>query len=425
MIDGIYNYLVPNYTSKSSPRPEIHKRSELRSIYNSIVNKSKVSPLYSVNMSEEKQQFALGIKEAALTIHSSINHLCGSEHAKAFSYQNAVTTSSAVTASIITDNYEELPEEFSIEVDQLASAQHNTGANLYMNATGPLNGSYAFEIRTPKDAYTFQFQVERGMKNTDILEKLSNSINDANIGVQSFLTYTKSNSTLQMELKSELTGLGTTAPFYLRDISSPKTEVGLVEFYELDYVTTKAANAEFRVNGEPKESMNNEFLVNHALSVSLNRLTDGPTHILYKPDSKRILQEVYNFSKDYNDMVDFVQENKDEQRLAKNLLSDMQHVHSTYRNELESVGISFSPDEKMKIDEFLASQAIEDGDLQKALNKPMGFPLALSNKMRAISIDPLEYIDKKLVIYPNFSKPGVANPYMTSLYSGALFNYYC
>ena len=48
----------------------------------------------------------------------------------------------------------------------------------------------------------------------------------------------------------------------------------------------------------------------------------------------------------------------------------------------------------------------------------------LNKKCRQVSIDPMNYVDKKIVAYKNPGK-SFYSPYVTSNYSGMLFNYFC
>mgnify|MGYP000780743947 FL=1 len=70
-------------------------------------------------------------------------------------------------------------------------------------------------------------------------------------------------------------------------------------------------------------------------------------------------------------------------------------------------------------------QAIEDGDMQKLFSKESPFVNRLFTKMDSVKLNPVEYIDKKIVSYPDYSKPAKGYSYITSLYSGLIFNSYC
>ena len=47
-------------------------------------------------------------------------------------------------------------------------------------------------------------------------------------------------------------------------------------------------------------------------------------------------------------------------------------------------------------------------------------------KSQIFTMDPLKYLENKIMVtYPNPTKEHFANPYLTSLYSGLLFNSCC
>ena len=70
-------------------------------------------------------------------------------------------------------------------------------------------------------------------------------------------------------------------------------------------------------------------------------------------------------------------------------------------------------------------QSANEGTLRDTLDDLMDFKNDLSRKSREISINPMDYINKKLISYPNPNHSKVfVSPYVTSLYSGMMFNGY-
>lgn len=63
--------------------------------------------------------------------------------------------------------------------------------------------------------------------------------------------------------------------------------------------------------------------------------------------------------------------------------------------------------------------------LKTLFEEPDGLFAKLSHKMSDISLNPVDYVDKVIVTYPNTAKPGFTNPYLTSIYSGMMFSSYC
>lgn len=70
MVDA-YNLYLGGYLPKVPAKSSVHKKSELKAIYSSIVNLNKQSPLVMVNLSDEKQAYALDVKEMAMEMKSS------------------------------------------------------------------------------------------------------------------------------------------------------------------------------------------------------------------------------------------------------------------------------------------------------------------------------------------------------------------
>jgi flagellar hook-associated protein 2 len=98
-------------------------------------------------------------------------------------------------------------------------------------------------------------------------------------------------------------------------------------------------------------------------------------------------------------------------RLLSNDLHKFLNVHSA---SLEKYGISVNDDASL---DYEKSDEITDADAIK------GFGANILRKLNAISLDPMEYIDRRICAYPN-PYATYPNPYVTSIYTGMLFNTY-
>ena len=107
------------------------------------------------------------------------------------------------------------------------------------------------------------------------------------------------------------------------------------------------------------------------------------------------------------------------------LIRELKRSFHPYRNEMESCGLYFDEDNFLQIDDSLARQAIEEDDMKELFSAEHGMTRSLAKKSSSITVNPMDYVDKKLIIYPNYSKQGVTYPYNATMYSGMLFNYYC
>ena len=72
----------------------------------------------------------------------------------------------------------------------------------------------------------------------------------------------------------------------------------------------------------------------------------------------------------------------------------------------------------------LGKSIASDEDIADTFGTLKEFSNHLIQKSEEISLNPMNYVEKKIVAYKN---PGrsFANPYMTSAYSGMIFNGYC
>jgi len=85
------------------------------------------------------------------------------------------------------------------------------------------------------------------------------------------------------------------------------------------------------------------------------------------------------------------------------------------RNREELMASGFSIDEK----DFLSI------DASKELSVPENFLRELADKSEKMSMNPMEYVDKKVYSYAHIHQSDVGTAYESSMYSGMLFNSYC
>ena len=88
-------------------------------------------------------------------------------------------------------------------------------------------------------------------------------------------------------------------------------------------------------------------------------------------------------------------------------------------------GIKLEADGTLSIDDELLSQAISGPGSREALSPIKAFSDALIEKTKDISIDPMKYVDRPVVNYRNPDSRDTSSPYVTSEYSGMMFNNYC
>ncbi|MEG1459525.1 MAG: hypothetical protein RR906_07655 [Acetivibrio sp.] len=429
MISAVYNHLAADYMRRSPiVSHNIHKRSELRSIYNSILKLNKSSPLYKVDLTSKNQNFALGIKDLSIQLSDTLASLsvdaASDKKDSVFKLLKVYTSdASACDVSLLNQDRESYPDGFSLQIESLATKQINASTPVPRNYKNPFPGNYSFTISVEDTAYEFQYHIKEGSSNEETLTKLSSFINQSAIGVSCQTSYLENNE-IQMQLSSLDTGTTGGPIFKVEDSSAPSSAPGLITYYGLGQVKQNAQNAVFEINGEKKETLSNQIVLNQALKVDLKSPASPLFRVDYLPDSAAILSQIKEFQTGYNQIVDLTNAYDSIQGGSKKLLRQLSSTALPYKNELESAGITFNRAGQMVIDDYLAAESIESHEMDPLFSKNSYLGKVL-RQTASIIINPMEYVDKTLITYPNFSKPGTMQPYVTSIYNGMLFNYYC
>lgn len=420
------NYLETSPYKNDKTRYNIHKRSELVRVYNNIVNMNKQSPLYMFKIDNTVQNYALQLKEASMSFHSVVTHLKSSGLEQ--SYQSKIAVSSnpdLVSADIITEDYESLPMPFTIQVDQLASPQVNTGTDVDKGNYALVPGNYKFSVYINDVQYDFNFDIETKASNQANQIKLADFINRTNVGIRAEVIDGKKSNQSKILLTSEVTGSSSKLTFKIHDIASPNNNRGLVEYFGLDQVSTLPSNSHFMLNGDEKESLANQLSFNRAVRVNLHKSSPEEVTIDYATDGRKILEHLESVVDSYNNIISIANHYSDTQKRAGQLLNDLKNVTDKYQYELEACGLNTTDNGTLEIEESLALQAAEDGGLEEFLTKSNGACSELERRTSFLSLNPMFYVDKTIVTYPNFVRPNFPNPYITSIYSGMLCNHYC
>ena len=81
----VYNQFSSTYMSKKAvSRYDTHKRSELRSLYNSMAKVNRDTPLYMLDNSTESKRYVIDLKEDARELHNTIVSSLGDVEDTAF-----------------------------------------------------------------------------------------------------------------------------------------------------------------------------------------------------------------------------------------------------------------------------------------------------------------------------------------------------
>ena len=433
IMTSIYNHYITTYAPKSDAKLDSHKKGELKDIYNSILKLNKEAPLYILDRSEETKSFAISLKENARQLQHTILQSAG--NAQDDFFKNNIAYSS--NENILSAEYvgpggtsEDIPS-YNIEVTSLATPQVNVGYFLNAYALDIEPGDYSFDININGVGYELQYSIGNDDSNYDIQSKLARLINHANIGLNASIVEGV-NDTYALRIASNKTGSTLSAdgafnPIFTISDHQSGTQKGSVSYFGIDYVMNVAANARFSIDGEEKSSPSNHFTIGNVYLINLYGTSpEGGEAVTVgvKPNTESIRHNIHTLIRGYNSFLQAMGEYHSKKANSSKLIYEMSGITGLYHNELDAIGISKTPEGSLTIDDHLLSQVAESEDAADLLAPLKNFSTSLYEKSETVSRDPLNYASKTIVAYKNPGK-NFPSPYVTSNYSGLLFNYYC
>lgn len=428
VMNTIYNNYLTTYTPKPLTKYDTHKKSELRNVYNSIVKLNKDEPWYLPTTSKDTQQYAVDLKENARGLRNTIAQLGGLEKDGLFRKKSAYSTDEGVaTASYVgpEEAGTEIPQ-FQLEVHSLATTQENLGVFLPGNSRVALApDDYSFDVGINDMNYEFQFSVGENETNQAVQERLVRLINNSDIGLRATLAESEGRTSLR--LTSEATGLapGREQIFTITDDHTSKT-AGTVEYFGLDYTSRDASNASFSVNGEELTSPSNHMTLEQLFDIHLTGISSGEqtTTIGLKTDVESLTDNVYHLVGGYNEFIKAASSYLDSQTRSRQLIREMKGIASVYEDSLGNMGLNLEEDGTLAIDkDTLRETASQAQDINSTFGSLKNFSNMLLRKSNQVSLNPMDYVEKVMVAYKN---PGhnYPNPYITSAYTGMMFDGY-
>ncbi len=428
-LNTVYNHYLTSYAPKSTSSLDTHKKSELRSVYNSIVKLYKDAPLYRIDSSKETNLFAIGIKEGARELHNMIVSLGGVNEHELLNKKVAYSSNENIATVSYIGNFsdtESVPT-LNIEVKNLAGPQVNMGKFLPSDSMDLDIGSYSFDIGINDLTYEFQFTINRGDTNQDLQNRLSRLITNANVGIDAS-TMEDADGNSALRLQSNATGLknGFGIHFTVTDDSTSKSS-GAVNYLGIQDVTRPATDSEFIMNGHERATAANNFTVEKTYEVTLNGLssTEGEvTTIGLKNDTESLTENINHLVLGYNDFIRTASEHLSSKSGNKTLLFEMDRISSYYRNSLDSFGLKMNTDGFLNVDTKQLENVARSEVARELFSTVKDFANSLLRKTNEVTLDPMRYVNKTIVAYKN---PGrsFSSPYVTSAYSGMMFNSYC
>lgn len=427
ILTNVYNHYLTAYAPKSTTQYDTHKKSELRSIYNSIVKLNKESPWYLETTSRSAQEYAVNLKESARLFHNTVASLGGLDDSQALAKKAAYSSDSGViAATFVGSTGDDSPvPTLKMQVNSLATSQENMGTYLADGTVGLAPDTYSFDVSINDLNYEFQFNINENDTNKDVQQRLVRLINNADIGIQARLD--EGNARSSIRLFSQNTGLpeGKSEIFRITDDRTSKTS-GAVEYFGLDYISRQPANSSFLLNGEERSTSSNTFTIGKMYEIELKAVSAPDTEVTIglKTDTESLTDNVSALIGSYNTFISTASSYQSSERLSGRLVREMSRIAAHYQSSMESMGIRLGSDNTLSIDEALLKESASSSDGSFSYDTLKDFASSLIQKTNQVSLDPMNYVSRTIVAYKN---PGhnFASPYVTSAYSGMMFNSYC
>ncbi len=429
-LNNALTHYSTSYMPKNSSRYDTHKKSELRSIYNSIVKLNKESPLYLPSNTEDVQNFAIGLKENARQLRNTIASLGGLSEEEMLNKKVAYSSNNDLASAVFIGDTSGNAEvsAFQIEVTALASGQINMGNFLPSSAAVTIPAdAYSFDVTINDLSYEFQYNIHEGESNREVQERLSRLITNADIGLKAdILEDGKGNSSLR--LSSTATGLKNNQDtiFHLSDEKSSKQK-GSVEYLGIDTIAHQASNAAFLLNGEPRLAFSNHFTIDKMFEITLNRERNYEgeyTEIGLKTDMDSLVENVSELIGGYNTFINIAAGYSDNFPKSNRLINEMKHISQGFQSEFEEIGISFEENGSLSLNKDTLRQSVLSDKGKTTLSAVQNFANSVLGKTSEISLNPMQYVEQTIVAYKNPGHNFVA-PYAASTYSGMMFSDYC
>ena len=200
-----------------------------------------------------------------------------------------------------------------------------------------------------------------------------------------------------------------------------------MEYFGLDYVSREASNASFVINGQEQTSPRNRFTFDQNYEIALHGVTQEgcPVQVGLKTDLESLTDNVTHLVGGYNEFLRAASSYLDSQSRSRQLVKELKVIALTYGDSMEPMGLTMGQDGTLHIDsDTLHRSAQSCQDIPETFGYLKNFSNMLLRKSNQVSLNPMDYVEKVIVAYKN---PGhnYVSPYITSAYSGMMFNSYC
>ena len=430
MINSVYNYYAAQYGHREYSKYDTHSKAQLKSTFGRLQKINSQTPSYKIDFSDAALKYAIDLKENARELSQIADEL-SDESTDSITYKRSATSSSpqVIDAEYIGDSCVQDYEPLEVTVSQLACPQTNTGNFLQPNSKPFAAGEYSFDLQVQDLTYQFEFGVNATDTVTDTQQKIARLINQADIGLNAqLLTDGLGNSAIS--ITSDATGIRGISPtiFHIQsqnssDATDSNTE--LVSTLGLDRVTQYPANAVYSVNGTTATSVSNEVTIdNNYVLTFFDTTGKAPVTISMNTDTDAIADSIGELIGGYNNLISVTANDANEHFEGnEKLKKDFAGIAKSYNHLLNENGLSVTDNGTIAVDRDAIISAADNGTLGDIFSGLNAFKQAVQKKAEDISLNPMDYVNNKIIAYKNPLRP-TNDPYNLSAYTGMIFDGY-
>lgn len=430
MINSVYNYYAAQYGHREYSKYDTHSKTQLKSTFGRLQKINSQTPSYKIDFSDAALKYAIDLKENARELSQIADEL-SDESTDSITYKRSATSSSpqVIDAEYIGDSCVQDYEPLEVTVSQLACPQTNTGNFLQPNSKPFAAGEYSFDLQVQDLTYQFEFGVNATDTVTDTQQKIARLINQADIGLNAqLLTDGLGNSAIS--ITSDATGIRGISPtiFHIQSLNSSDasdSNTELVSTLGLDRVTQYPANAVYSVNGTTATSVSNEVTIdNNYVLTFFDTTGKAPVTISMNTDTDAIADSIGELIGGYNNLISVTANDANEHFEGnEKLKKDFAGIAKSYNHLLNENGLSVTDNGTIAVDRDAIISAADNGTLGDIFSGLNAFKQAVQKKAEDISLNPMDYVNNKIIAYKNPLRP-TNDPYNLSAYTGMIFDGY-
>ncbi|KZL89037.1 flagellar filament capping protein FliD [Clostridium magnum] len=293
---------------------------------------------------------ALTLKKDAEDLVNSAKKITNNTNSGTFAQKSASSEDSTkVTATAENGVYNTV---YQIKVDQIATAQVNTGGAVDKNQISSVQaGTNTITIAAAGKSKDISFSVTAGDSNEAVLNKMAKAINDSQAGVKAVVVKNSSNNNINLQLTSDKTG--TNNIFSITDKTG-----NAVASTGIDNISSKAVDAKYEINNVSYTANSNDVTTDRGrVTFTLKNSTTEAVKVTVKQDSSKIAEDINDFVESYNNLIEATNSNG---MNNSNALKGITSLIDRNKSSLEKMGITINEDHTLSVDNKKLNDKIEN-----------------------------------------------------------------